>query len=687
MRIASSLLLALTLSAAPDDGGLDRAKLDAVRDRLAARQTASFLVLRRGRIAYEWYSAKSGPDKPHYTASLAKALVGGMSLVAALDDGRMKPDDPAWKHIPAWKDDPRRSKVTIRQLATHTSGIQDAEHEGTPHDKLTGWMGAFWARKPDPFTVALHQAPVIFEPGTDNAYSNPGMAALAYAVTASLKGAPQSDIDSLLRERFMRPLGVADRDWSIGYGRAYEVDGMKLYANWGGGGFTARATARVGLLMLQRGQWNGRQLVSRAWVEKVLTHAGMPDPKPGAPGDPVPSSGLAWWLNAKGSWPGVPRDAFAGAGAGQQLLVAIPSLDLVIVRNGGAMNPPGGKAGFWRPLVDEVIRPVVEAVAEPAPYPPSSAIRGVTFAPASEIVRKAVGSDNWPLTWMDDGAQFTSYGDGWGFEPRVEKKLSMGFARLTGGPADFRAENVRSASGERVGDGRKGAKASGLLMVDKALYMWVRNVDVAQLVWSEDRGRSWTWGFKFETGFATPAFLNFGRNYAGARDEYVYLYSQDGASAYESDDRLVLARAPKSRLRERAAWEFFVRPDEAGRAVWTRDIAQCGEAFRYPRNVQRVDAVYHPGLKRYLLALGYNHEGGWGLYDAPEPWGPWTTAFHTPHWGFGGTHGYRLPAKWIEADGKTMWLVFSGTKENDAFCLRRLTLETGTSRTTAPTAP
>ena len=96
--------------------------------------------------------------------------------------------------------------------------------------------------------------------------------------------------------------------------------------------------------------------------------------------------------------------------------------------------------------------------------------------------------------------------------------------------------------------------------------------------------------------------------------------------------------------------------------------------FRAPGKVQRVDAVYHPTLKRYLLALGHNHEGGWGLYDAPEPWGGWTTAFHTQDWGLGGTHGYRLPAKWI--DGPIMWLVFSGTKENDAFCVRRMTLET-----------
>jgi CubicO group peptidase (beta-lactamase class C family) len=81
------------------------------------------------------------------------------------------------------------------------------------------------------------------------------MAALAYAVTASLKDAPQRDIRTTLKERILDPIGVDEAEWSIGYGQAYDVDGLKLYANWGGGGFTARAVARVGQLMLQGGRW------------------------------------------------------------------------------------------------------------------------------------------------------------------------------------------------------------------------------------------------------------------------------------------------------------------------------------------------------------------------------------------------------------------------------------------------
>ena len=648
----------------PVGAGLDPAKLEAWRTSLAAHRTTGLIVIRRGRIALEWYAPGWDANRPHGTASMAKALVGGMSLAVAMSDGRISPDDPASKYIVGWRADPLKSKITIRQLATHTSGISDAEEEGIAHDQLPGWKGDFWKRTPDPFSIALHSAPVLFEPGTQNAYSNPGMAALSYAITASLDG---GDIRTMLKERVLDPLGVPERDWSIGYGRAYEVDGLKLYANWGGASFTARAAARVGELMMLQGKWNGRELIRRDVVKKVLSDQGMPHPSRTAT-DPAPASGLAWYTNADGIWPAAPRDTFAGAGASHQIVIAAPSLDLIVVRNGDALGDPA--SGFWGPVYELVLQPLMEAVAVQAPYPPSTVIRRAVFG--KEIRRAAIDSDNWPLTWGDDDAQYTSYGDGFGFDPHVEKKLGMGFARITGGPDDYLGVNLRS-DGERTGGGVTSPKASGILMVDGILYMWVRNVANAQLLSSQDRGKTWQWGFKMDVGFGSPAFLNFGRNYAGARDGFVYTYSQDGPSAYESDNGVVLARVAKARIRERDAWEFCERIDAGGRPVWTANVTRQSAVFRYPANCQRVDVVYNAGIGRYLMALGYDHAGGWGLFDAPEPWGPWTTVLHR-QWDVADTHGYRLPAKWISKDGLTMTLVFSGTKPNDAFCTRTLTL-------------
>ncbi len=666
--------------ASPEAHGLDRAKLDAAREALARRQTKAFLVVRDSRIVYEWY-AEGGPDKPHYTASLAKALAGGVSLLLALHDGRLRADDPAWEYIPAWRDHPRKSRITIRHLATHSSGIEDAEQDGIPHMELPGWKGVFWRKDPDPFTPAIHDAPVLFAPGTDYAYSNPGMAALAYAVTASLRGARHDDIRTLLRERIMGPIGASDEEWSIGYGRTYEVDGLRLVANWGGGSFTARAAARVGLLMLQRGNWAGRQLIDPAWVERATSYAGTPLPGR-AGGDPQPGSGLAWYTNFDRVWPKAPPDAFAGAGAGQQTLFVAPSLGLVIVRNGGAMT---GEDRFWGGIEEFVINPVLHAVtgyepgvglAEKGPYPPSPVIRRLRFAERRSIVRRANGSDNWPLTWADDDNLYAAYGDGWGFEPQLPRrnKLSLGLAKIPGSPPDFQGINIRSATGEQSGQGAEGKKASGMLFLDGRLYMWVRNAGNSQLAYSDDYGQTWTWnGWKFTTSFGHPAFLNYGRNYDGARDEYVYVYSHDHDSAYEAADRMVMARVPKWRILEREAYEFFVALKD-GEPEWSPDIAKRGAVFSHPGGCYRSSMSYNPALRRYLwvqplAGAAERFFGGLGVYDAPEPWGPWTTAFYTKYFDVGPGESAHLPTKWMSADGREMYMVSSG---DDCFTVRRV---------------
>jgi CubicO group peptidase (beta-lactamase class C family) len=684
MKLLSAALLAtLACHAAdfpfpqdtPEHHGISRDALDQWRTRLADHHTRALLVVRHGKIIYEWYAPGEDVNKKQGTASLAKAIVGGNSLMLALAAGRIKVDDPAYRYIPAWRDDPQKKLITIRQLATHTSGIEDAEQGSVPHMEIPGWKGAFWRREPDPFSIAVNQAPIIFPPGTSYAYSNPGMAALAYAVTASIKDTDQPEIHALLKSRLFDLLGIPESHWSIGYNQPSTVDGMKLYANWGGGAFTPRATARIGELMLNQGDWDGKHLVPRNLVQRMTTYAGMPIQKRSQT-NPGPASGLCWWLNFDGVWPDVPRDAFAGAGANQQLLLVVPSLDLIVVRNGAML---GASDRYWADAVDEVFRPIARLAASHSPYPPSAAIHGVSFAPEQTIARRALDSDNWPITWGDDDAQYTSYGDGEGFEPLLKTKLSMGFAKVTGSPANFSGVNIRSETGERTGNGANGAKASGMLMVDGTLYMWVRNTANSQLAWSVDHGRTWQWGFRFTTSFASPVFLNFGRNYSGARDNYVYIYSQDGASAYQSDDALVLARVSKEHIRDRDAYEFLRAVDASERPQWTKDIAARGAVFQFPGHCQRADVVYNPLRKRYLLALGYNHKGGWGIFDAPEPWGPWTTVFHTDYWGLGGTHGYRLPAKWIGPTPDQMTLIFSGVAlpdiTYDAFCVRQMTLE------------
>jgi hypothetical protein len=64
-------------------------------------------------------------------------------------------------------------------------------------------------------------------------------------------------------------------------------------------------------------------------------------------------------------------------------------------------------------------------------------------------------------------------------------------------------------------------------------------------------------------------------------------------------------------------------------------------------------------------------EGGFGIYDAPQPWGPWTTAFYTENWDTGPGEHADFPAKWISENGRELYLVFSG---QDSFSVRKATL-------------
>ena len=497
----------------PEQEGFSRAKLDALKDRVAARNTTSLLIIRHDKIVYKWYAPGWGPSRPHGTASLAKQLVGGMSLLVALNDGRIAVDDLASQYIPAWNQDPKKSKITIRQLATHSSGIEDAEEGGKDHMQLPGWKGAFWKRTPDPFSIAIHDAPVIFPPGTSFAYSNPGMAALAYAITASLRDAPQTDIRTLLEERIMDPLGIPASDWSIGYGRPYEVDGLNLYANWGGAQFTPRAAARVGQFMLHDGVWQGRQLAGREWVKKMITGV-----------EPVPQMGLCWWTNTTGVWPKVPRDAFLGSGHHDQLLFVVPSLDLIVVRNGDSLDEANENA-----RAEYVFTPVVEAlVPQPPPYPPSQIIRSVTFDWRSHL-RRAPGSDNWPLTWADDDNLYGAWGDGGGFDGTdALGRVSLGMARIQGPWNDYHGFNVWGGKNAEHTATFHG-KSYGVICVDGMLYMWVlpqlegggapRYKAEARLFQSRDHGVTWTpasWSFtRAEELDNAPTICQFGRNYAG----------------------------------------------------------------------------------------------------------------------------------------------------------------------------
>jgi len=356
------------------------------------------------------------------------------------------------------------------------------------------------------------------------------------------------------------------------------------------------------------------------------------------------------------------------------------------------------KVAHWL-LLWLAVAPVPGLTADDAPYPASPVIARLTWSP--QIVRLGQNTgDNWPATWGDDDALYTSWGDGDGFLHR-KPALSLGFARITGEPPDrMKAEEIRSNLDTVMGGGQKGIKSSALLMAGNVLYMFVRNVIVdgdfrhSRLAWSMDRERTWTWAdWHFFETFGCPEFVQFGANYRGARDEYVYLVSQDNNDPYRYSERVVMARVPQAKLADRNAYEFYAGRGPGGVPRWSRDITERKPIFTDPNGAQRVALTYNAGLKRYFLVTSIGthgsatklmHTGGLGIFDAPEPWGPWATVSYDRSWSGGRDLEYRLeewtyhqkfPTRYMSTDGRTMWLLFSGRGPNYTFCLRKATLE------------
>ena len=655
-------------TASPAEVGLDAVKLEQARN-YALTGGGSGYITRHGKLVMTW-----GDIRQRYDLKSTTKSFGATALGLAIKDGKMRLEDKARQHHPTlgippdtnaqtgWLED-----ITIQHLASQTAGF----------DKVGGYV------------------PLLFKPGTQWSYSDSGPNWLAECVTLAYR----RDLDELMFERVFTPLGITRDDllWRKNSYRPDLIEGIKRREFGAGISANVDAMARFGYLWLRGGQWKGRGILPPSFVNQARTTVagvpGLPVRVPEHYGNAANHYGLLWWNNADETIEGVPLDTYWTWGLGDSFIVVMPTLDIVVARAGKSWKRRTGADQYE--VLKPFFLPIVAAARSPsggnatstksaAPYPPSPVIAGIEWAPPETIIRQAKGSDNWPITWADDDALYTAYGDGFGFEPRLKEKLSLGLVKVTGMPSQITGTNLRSPTAETLGDGKRGRKASGLLMVDGVLYLLLRNAANSQLGWSADHGETWTWAdWKFTTSFGCPTFLNFGKNYSGARDGFVYIYSQDSDSAYERSDRMVLARVPKDKVRERAAYEFFVRADAGGQSAWSKEIAERGAVFSNPGACYRSGISYNAGLKRYLWCqIGPGNDtrytGGFGIYDAPEPWGPWTTASHTELWDVGPGESSSLPTKWISEDGRAVHLVFSG---DDHFSVRKgtLVLRTGTN--------
>jgi hypothetical protein len=378
----------------------------------------------------------------------------------------------------------------------------------------------------------------------------------------------------------------------------------------------------------------------------------------------------------------------------------------------------------------------VPSVASTAPYPPSQVITGITWDLSTVLsLRKALGSDIWPLTWASDGNLYGAWGDGGGFDGTEDSKAtgrtSLGFARVTGtpavgDPASFAGRNVwGQAPAFAENQATFGGKVDDLISVGGVLYgqggLWTTancncsdptiksgdNPTQFTLTWSSDLGKTWQiapWTSSTQSGSS----LQFGPDYRGAFDPaHVYYYFQQDINV--DPTHVYLRRVLTSQLTADPAtprhFEYFTALDASGSPLWSTAEANAAPVFTDPNIAPGVSVgpsvVYDAALGRYWATEFHgNSTGQLGFFEGPTPWGPWATVAYYDDWGgFNATagvgNGMIFPSKWISSDGKTLWAVFSGADNGpngpndfDSFNVAKVVLTVGTPlpQITAPTA-
>ncbi|MGH7577856.1 MAG: serine hydrolase domain-containing protein [Longimicrobiales bacterium] len=263
--------------------------------------------------------------------------------------------------MPQWADEPLKADIRIRHLASHSSGIEEVPFLMGERGELHGWQKEYFDNDTARYTLALTRAPIQFPPGTEYSYSGTGYYVIATVLATAIRNTSTGDARTLLERRLMQPLEIPEDAWRISYGRKTTIGELDLYAIGSGAQYTARAVARVGQLMLNRGTWKGRQIVAPESVDAILGRDRPPPPN--LEFDyPEPRAAYGWWTNQDGLWPSLPRSAFVGAGADHRILLVVPDLDLVMVRLGASLTGTNFGGTFWRELEEYLFEPLTGAI-------------------------------------------------------------------------------------------------------------------------------------------------------------------------------------------------------------------------------------------------------------------------------------------------------------------------------------
>jgi CubicO group peptidase (beta-lactamase class C family) len=290
------------------------------------------MLVRHGQVIAEAWWKPEAADKPHVLWSLSKSFAStAVGLAAA--EGKLRLEDPLLKFFPT--EAPANPSDNLKAMRVRDVLSMSGGHDVEPKFDI--------AAGPSVKEFLAH--PVPHPPGTWFRYNTPGTYMLSAIVT---KATGQTVLD-YLKPRLFEPLGIAHPEWTAS-AEGYSIGGYGLFIR-------TEDIAKFGQLYLQKGKWNGKQLLPEKWVEAATSKQ--------VDNDKAPSGKNADWRQGYGFqfWR-CQHNAFRGDGRDGQICLVMPEQDAVI-----AITAQTGQMQGELDLVWKILLPAFQ----PKPLPADAA--------------------------------------------------------------------------------------------------------------------------------------------------------------------------------------------------------------------------------------------------------------------------------------------------------------------------
>ncbi len=285
----------------------------------------SILIVREGRLVFEEYFYYHSRTNAHDIASVSKSITS-LLIGLAIEQGHIgSVQDKILTYFPEYlplqQEDARKDNITIEDLLTMRSGLECDDWDPASRSYYLKNQ----PNRADEIEFILN-IPLETAPGTDFSYCTWGTVVL----NALLIKTTGMELPEYANKNLFQPLGIRSVVWRGPYGTWKNTDGVAL--------MTSRDMAKIGQLMLQKGNWNGEEILPEAWIEQSTRQSeSLPFNETWGKG-----YGYLWWISDV-PIPGGMIHSFAASGHGGQVIAVFPDMDMIIVLTGSNYEDDTGQ--------------------------------------------------------------------------------------------------------------------------------------------------------------------------------------------------------------------------------------------------------------------------------------------------------------------------------------------------------